>query len=138
SGYGETGPAEAACATWCGTKRTLAGSSPGTYGLLTAEGGSYGVPLLLAGVAAALAGLRLGGRRSLRTRYRPDPWDARAWLVAGSGVAVAALLTVASARDPQALHPGVVPLVAPTLPLWPAAAVLPALLPAFAVPKESP
>ncbi|MGW3205349.1 CbiQ family ECF transporter T component [Streptomyces sp. NPDC001135] len=116
----------------------LLGVCAGTYGLLTAEGGTYGVPLLLAGVAAALAGLRLGGRRSLRTRYRPDPWDARAWLVAGSGVAVAALLTLASARDPEALHPGVVPLTAPTLPLWPAAAVLLALLPALVpqTPKE--
>ncbi|MGW0205165.1 hypothetical protein ACWDZ8_04850 [Streptomyces sp. NPDC003233] len=41
-----------------------------------------------------------------------------------------------AARDPEALHPGVVPLVAPGLPLWPAAAVLLALLPAFVVPKE--
>lgn len=108
----------------------------GTYGLLTAEGGGYGLPLLLAGVGAALAGLRLGGRRSLRTRYRPDPWDARAWLVSGAGAAVAGLLTLAGARDPDALRPGVVPLVAPTLPLWPAAAVLLGLLPALIVPKD--
>jgi energy-coupling factor transport system permease protein len=69
-------------------------------------------------------------------RYRPDRWDVRAWLVAGSGAAVAALLTLAAADDPAALHPGVVPLVAPTLPLWPAAAVLLGLLPSFTVPKE--
>lgn len=113
----------------------LLGVCAGTYGLLTAEGGTYGLPVLLLGVAAALAGLRLGGRRSPRTRYRPDPWGVRAWLVAGSGAAVAALLAVAAARDPAALHPGVVPLVAPALPVGPAAAVLLALLPAFAVPK---
>ncbi|NEE05961.1 energy-coupling factor transporter transmembrane protein EcfT, partial [Streptomyces sp. SID7499] len=75
-----------------------------------------------------------GGRRSPRTRYRPDRWDVRAWLVVASGVAVAALLALAAARDPAALHPGVVPLVAPTLPLWPAAAVLLGLLPAFVAP----
>ncbi|OSP42268.1 cobalt ABC transporter permease, partial [Streptomyces sp. 13-12-16] len=103
-------------------------------GLLTAEGGTYGLPVLLAGVAAALAGLWLGGRRTLRTRYRPDPWDTRAWLVTASGAAVAALLALAASRDPAALHPGVVPLVAPTLPLWPAAAVLVGLLPAFITP----
>ncbi|MGW1598981.1 energy-coupling factor transporter transmembrane component T [Streptomyces sp. NPDC002343] len=114
----------------------LLGVCAGTYGLLTAEGGAYGLPVLLAGVLAALAGLRLGGRRSPRTRYRPDPWGAHAWLVAGSGAAVAALLTLASVRDPEALHPGVVPLVAPALPLWPAAAVLLALLPAFVIPRE--
>ncbi|MER5991733.1 energy-coupling factor transporter transmembrane component T [Streptomyces viridosporus] len=112
----------------------LLGVCAGTYGLLTAEGGTYGLPVLLVGLAAALAGLWLGGRRTLRTRYRPDRWDARAGLVAGSGAAVAALLALAAGRDPAALHPGVVPLVAPTLPLWPAAAVLIGLLPAFVTP----
>ncbi|MEU0003561.1 energy-coupling factor transporter transmembrane component T [Streptomyces sp. NPDC006314] len=136
-GYGRTAdvPARVRRTTAALTLGGLLGVCAGTYGLLTAEGGTYGLPVLLAGVAAALAGLRLGGRRSLRTRYRPDPWGARAWLVAGSGAAVAALLALASARDPDALHPGVVPLVAPTLPLWPAAAVLLALLPAFVVPR---
>ncbi|MGI5140430.1 MULTISPECIES: energy-coupling factor transporter transmembrane component T [unclassified Streptomyces] len=112
----------------------LLGVCAGTYGLLTAEGGTYGLPLLLAGLAAALAGLRLGGRRSPRTRYRPDEWGVRAWLVAGSGIAAAALLAVAAARDPAALNPGVVPLTAPALPLLPAAAVLLGLLPAFVAP----
>ncbi|MEV5998759.1 energy-coupling factor transporter transmembrane component T [Streptomyces griseomycini] len=112
----------------------LLGVCAGTYGLLTAEGGTYGVPVLLGGLAAALAGLWLGGRRSLRTRYRPDRWGVRAWLVTGSGAAVAALLALAADRDPAALHPGVVPLVAPALPLWPAAAVLIGLLPAFVTP----
>lgn len=137
-GYGRTAevPARVRRTTAALTLGGLLGICAGTYGLLTAEGGSYGAPLLLAGIAAALAGLRLGGRRSLRTRYRPDPWDTRAWLVTGSGVAVAALLTLASARAPEALHPGVVPLTAPTLPLWPAASVLLALLPALVVPRE--
>ena len=58
----------------------------------------------------------------------------RAWLVAGSGIAVAALLTLAASREPAALNPGVIPLVAPALPLWPAAAVLIGLLPALVSP----
>ncbi len=117
----------------------LVGVCAGTYGLLTAEGGGYGLPVLGAGLAAALGGLWLGGRRSLRTRYRPDVWGVRAWLVAGCGVAVAALLIVSAAYDPAALHPGVVPLTAPALPLLPAAAILLGLLPAFVspAPKES-
>ena len=137
-GYGRTAevPPAVRRTTAALTLGGLLGVCAGTYGLLTAEGGTYGLPLLLAGVTAALAGLRLGGRRSPRTRYRPDRWDARAWLVAGSGAAVAALLTLAAADDPAALHPGVVPLVAPTLPLWPAAAVLLGLLPSFVAPKE--
>ncbi|WP_225830778.1 energy-coupling factor transporter transmembrane protein EcfT [Streptomyces sp. NK08204] len=137
-GYGRTAevPAPVRRTTAALTLGGLLGVCAGTYGLLTAEGGTYGLPVLLTGVAAALAGLRLGGRRSLRTRYRPDPWGGRAWLVAGSGAAVAALLTLASVREPEALHPGVVPLVAPTLPVWPAASVLLALLPAFIVPGK--
>ncbi|WP_030859448.1 energy-coupling factor transporter transmembrane component T [Streptomyces sp. NRRL S-37] len=135
-GYGRTAdvPPAVRRTTAALTLGGLLGVCAGTYGLLTAEGGTYGLPVLLAGVAAALAGLWLGGRRTLRTRYRPDLWDTRAWLVTASGVAVAALLTLAASRDPAALHPGVVPLVAPTLPLWPAAAVLIGLLPAFLTP----
>ncbi|MFJ7344041.1 energy-coupling factor transporter transmembrane component T [Streptomyces sp. NPDC101110] len=135
-GYGRTArvPAAVRRTTAALTLGGLLGVCAGTYGLLTAEGGAYGLPVLLAGLTAALAGLKLGGRRSLRTRYRPDRWDVRAWLVAVSGVAVAALLALSAAHDPAALHPGVVPLVAPALPLWPAAAVLLGLLPAFVAP----
>ncbi|MET8696217.1 CbiQ family ECF transporter T component [Streptomyces bauhiniae] len=137
-GYGRTAevPAPVRRTTTALTLGGLLGVCAGTYGLLTAEGGVYGMPLLLAGALAALAGLRLGGRRSPRTRYRPAPWGVRAWLVAGSGAAVAALLALASARDPGALHPGVVPLAAPALPLWPAAAILLGLLPVLVVPQD--
>lgn len=112
----------------------LLGVCAGTYGLLAAEGAGFGTPLLLAGLAAAVAGLWLGGRRSVRTRYRPDAWGARAWLVSGSGAAVAALMIWATGPDQAALQPSVVPLTAPSLPLRPAAAVLIGLLPAFAAP----
>ncbi|MFD9425296.1 MULTISPECIES: energy-coupling factor transporter transmembrane component T [unclassified Streptomyces] len=112
----------------------LLGVCAGTYGLLASQGAVYGLPLLLAGLVAAMAGLRLGGRRSVRTRYRPDRWGARAWLVAGSGVVVAAAMIWAGGVDAEALRPGVVPLVAPVLPLWPAAATLIGLLPALVAP----
>lgn len=138
-GYGRTAevPPAVRRTTAALTLGGLLGVCAGTYGLLTAEGGTYGLPVLLAGLAAALGGLWLGGRRSLRTRYRPDAWGVRAWLVAGSGVAVAALLIVYASYDPSALRPGVVPLVAPTLPLWPAAAILLGLLPAFVTPTTT-
>ncbi|MFF3331131.1 energy-coupling factor transporter transmembrane component T [Streptomyces sp. NPDC002888] len=139
-GYGRTAevPAPVRRTTTALTLGGLLGVCAGTYGLLTAAGGTYGLPLLLTGLAAALAGLRLGGRRSPRTRYRPDTWNVRACLVAGAGIAVAVLLTVAASTDPTALHPTTVPLVAPTLPLWPAAAVLLGLLPAFLAPAPAP
>lgn len=135
-GYGRTAavPPAVRHTTTALTLGGLLGVCAGSYGLLAAEGAVYGLPLLGIGLAAALAGLRLGGRRSVRTRYRPDLWGVRAWLVAGSGAAVAALMIRAGAADPAGLHPGVVPLVAPGLPLWPAAGILLGLLPAFVAP----
>lgn len=139
-GYGRTAdvPARVRRTTTALTLGGLLGICAGTYGLLTAEGGTYGMPVLLAGAVAALAGLRLGGRRTPRTRYRPDRWNARGCLVAGSGAVVAVALALAAATDPAALHPGVIPPVAPTLPLWPAAAILVGLLPAFIAPFKEP
>ncbi|WP_431952263.1 CbiQ family ECF transporter T component [Actinacidiphila sp. bgisy167] len=129
-GYGRTAevPSAVRRATAALTLGGLLGLCAGTYALLAAAGAAYG--LLLAGAAAAVAGLRLGGRRSVRTRYRPDRWDATAWLVTASGLAVAALTIWAAGALPADLDPPVVPLTAPSLPLWPAAAVLLGLLPA--------
>ncbi|MGP4110548.1 energy-coupling factor transporter transmembrane protein EcfT [Streptomyces sp. 4N509B] len=113
----------------------LVGVCVGAYGLMAASGGGFGAPLLGIGLLAAVGGLWLGGRRSPRTRYRPDRFGARAWLVAGSGAAVASALAVASAAVPGALEPAVVPLTAPEFPVWPAAAMLLGLLPAFVAPR---
>ncbi|MER6218564.1 energy-coupling factor transporter transmembrane protein EcfT [Streptomyces sp. NPDC001674] len=139
-GYGRTAqvPPAVRHTTTALTLGGLLGMCAGAYGLLAAEGAAFGLPLLGVGLALALAGLRLGGRRSIRTRYRPDRWGARAWLVAGSGAAVAALLIRAGSVDPEGLRPGVIPLVAPGLPLWPAAAVLIGLLPALVAPTPPP
>ncbi|MEU2345147.1 MULTISPECIES: energy-coupling factor transporter transmembrane protein EcfT [Streptomyces] len=135
-GYGRTAqvPPAVRRTTHVLTLGGLLGVCAGTYGLLAAQGGVHGLPLLLAGLVAAGAGLRLGGRRTVRTRYRPDRWGLRAWLVAGSGAAVVVLMIWAGAADPEALRPGVLPLTAPVLPLWPAAAVLIGLLPAAVAP----
>lgn len=112
----------------------LLGVCVGVYGLLDVTVSSLlGLPTLLAGVALAAAGLALGGRRTRRTRYRPDPWALPEWLVAGSGLAAAAGLFVEAALDPGTLHlPG--PLVVPAVPLLPVVAVLLGLLPAVAAP----
>ncbi|MEU6800274.1 energy-coupling factor transporter transmembrane component T [Streptomyces neyagawaensis] len=139
-GYGRTAevPTRVRRTTAALTLGGLLGVCAGTYGVLTAAGDTYGLPVLLTGLAAALAGLRLGGRRSPRTRYRPDPWGVRASLVGASGAAVAVLLILCEAYDSAALHPTVVPLTAPDLPLWPAAALLVGLLPSFAAPGPPP
>lgn len=112
----------------------LLGVCAGSYALLSARGSAYGLPVLLGGVLLALAGLRLGGRRSIRTRYRPELWGARAWLTAASGAAAGTVMIAAGGAFPEALHPPAVPLTAPELPLWPAAGLLVGLLPALVAP----
>ncbi|KJY38451.1 hypothetical protein VR45_05795, partial [Streptomyces sp. NRRL S-495] len=99
-----------------------------------AGGAGWAAPVLVIGLAAAFAGLLLGGRRSIRTRYRPDPWALPEWLTAGSGVAVVAATAWLAALDPLAFAPTVVPPTAPVLPVAAAAAVLLGLLPAFVTP----
>ncbi|WP_258016018.1 energy-coupling factor transporter transmembrane protein EcfT [Streptomyces sp. AJS327] len=106
----------------------------GTYGLLTADAAPLGLPVLAGGAALALGGLWLGGRRAVRSRYRPERWGARAWLVSASGCAVAALMIWAAGAFPNALHPPTMPLAAPALPLPVAAATLLGLLPAVVAP----
>ncbi|GAA3618494.1 CbiQ family ECF transporter T component [Streptomyces chitinivorans] len=135
-GYGRTArvPPAVRRTTAALTLGGLLGVCAGTYGLLAAQGAAFGLPVLLLGLAAALGGLWLGGRRAVRSRYRPDRWGARAWLVSASGAAVGAAVVWAAARLPDALAPPPVPLTAPELPLWPAAAVLAGLLPAFVAP----
>lgn len=102
----------------------------GLYGVLVPSS-LYGVglPLVAAGSALLVAGLLGGGRRRARSRYRPDPWRATEWAVAGSGLATLAVFAVAAAAGVTGLAVGFPPLQVPPLPLWPAAGVLAALLP---------
>jgi energy-coupling factor transport system permease protein len=116
----------------------LLGVCAGSYALLSAQGAAYGLPLLLGGVLLAVAGLRLGGRRSIRSRYRPELWGTRAWLAAASGAAAGAVMVAAGGPFAEALHPPAVPLSAPELPLWPAAGLLVGLLPALVAPLPAP
>lgn len=117
----------------------LVGVCVGTYGLLDSTAPRHlGLPMLLLGTAAAGAGMVLTGRRVVRSRYRPDPWRAAEWGVAGTGVLVAAVVVVTSAVDPMELHPSLSPLTWPTLPLLPAAAVLAGALPAWIAPPPPP
>jgi energy-coupling factor transport system permease protein len=101
----------------------LLGLAVGVYGLLDSAGDAYGLPLLVLGAAAAGAGLALSGRRSVRTRYRPDPWSLPEWIVAASGVLPAVVLVVVSLHDPGALVGTTSPPSWPGLPLPPALAI---------------
>jgi energy-coupling factor transport system permease protein len=116
----------------------LLGVCVGVYGLLDASASPLlGLPSLLLGSVLAAGGLALGGRRTRRSRYRPDPWALPEWLVAGSGLVAAAGLFVTAAVDPGALHLAG-PLVVPPVPWLPVLTVLVALLPAVAAPAPPP
>jgi energy-coupling factor transport system permease protein len=113
----------------------LLGVCAGLYGLLDAGSpGLLGLPLLAAGAGIAAVGLGAGGRRTSRSRYRPDLWGVREWLVSATGAVAAAGVLVVAAHDPSALNPSTSPLTAPGLPVVPALGVLVALLPAWLAP----
>jgi energy-coupling factor transport system permease protein len=110
----------------------------GIYGAL--DPGSLpvgGIPFLLVGAVLVALALALGGRRSVRTRYRPDVWRAAEWAVVTSGaVALAAVVSVGLV-DPAALQLVLYPLTVPALPPLATLGVLAAMLPAFAAPKPA-
>jgi energy-coupling factor transport system permease protein len=113
----------------------MLGLCAGTYGLLDGTAPRLlGIPAILAGAALCSAGLALGGRRVARTHYRPDPWRAPEWIVAGCGVTSAILLYVSTGYSAAELDPTFYPLRFPPLPLVPAAAILIAALAAVAAP----
>jgi energy-coupling factor transport system permease protein len=113
----------------------LGGVVAGVYGLL--DGGSsplLGLPLLIAGSAAAAAALAVGARRERRSRYRPDPWAAPEWAVLFSGATAGALVMLAAQRGVPGIILQTSPAVWPTLPLLPALGILLGLLPAWLSP----
>ncbi len=113
----------------------LGGVCVGVYGTLdTTTPRALGLPMLAAGVAAAIGGLALGGRRIRRSRYRPPRWQWPDVAVACCGAVTAVGLGVAASVDPDALNPSVQPLVWPSLPTLPTLAILVGALAAVIAP----
>ena len=114
----------------------LLGVCIGVYGLLDGSASTWlGSPMLLMGLALAAVGLRLGGRRTGRTRYRPDPWALPEWLVTGSGVVVAATVFIDVQLAPADFFLASVTAV-PPVPLLACAGILVGLLPAVLSPPQ--
>ena len=137
-GYGRTGPVAPRVRRTASALLLLGvvGVCLGVYAML--DGGTPGavaLPLLALGVVAGLVGLRLAGRRAVRTRYRPDPWALPEWLVSFSGVVPAVTLVVVSVLDPDALVGATAPPTWPSLPLVPALAVAFAALAGVVAPR---
>jgi energy-coupling factor transport system permease protein len=96
--------------------------------------GPAAYPCLAASAGLCVAGMLLGGRRTKRSPYRPDPWKAPEWAVAACGVIPAVVLLAGLGHDAGALNPSVSPPQWPGLPLLPLMAVLVGLVAAVAAP----
>jgi energy-coupling factor transport system permease protein len=113
----------------------LIGICAGAYGVLDETAPPLlGMPMLVAGSAAAIAGFALGGRRLDRTTYRPDRWTGTEMLVAASGIAAALLMIAAGVADPASLQPSLIPLGWPGLAPLATCGILIAALPAWLAP----
>lgn len=133
-GYGRRAavPGALRYATGALTLGGLLGLCVGVYGLLDGTTPAVlGGPALAAGVALAVAGLVLGGRRVVRTRYRPDHWRAPELVAVAAGVLVAACFAAAPATG---MHPPTAPLAWPPLPVLPVLGALVAAAPALLTP----
>ena len=116
----------------------LLGVCIGVYGLLDGTTSAWlGLPMLLLGSALAAAGIAVGGRRTGRTRYRPDPWALPEWLVAGSGVVAAVAMFVNVAVAPEELYLASVGMV-PPVPMIAVVGILVAMLPTVVAPPLPP
>jgi energy-coupling factor transport system permease protein len=111
----------------------------GVYGVLDATApAGFGLPLLGIGSFALAVGLVARGRRTPRTRYRPDRWGWPEWSVVASGVAAAVGVAVTARVYPEALAQPVHPLGWPALPAVAVLGILAGLLPAVAAPRPRP
>lgn len=113
----------------------LLGVLAGVYGLLAgASTPVTGSGVLVLGVVLALVGMTLAGRGSVRTRYRPDPWNSVEWLVSASGLTAAATFAWAAASGLPGMNMMVVPLTPPEVPVLALLGAVVAVLPAWLAP----
>ena len=107
----------------------------GAYALLDASAPAVmGLPMLTLGFALGITGFALAGRRSVRTRYRPDPWSWPEWGVTLCAAATAATLLAMSIAGVPGLIAPVDPLGWPAVPLLAFAGILVSVLPALIAP----
>jgi energy-coupling factor transport system permease protein len=115
----------------------LLGVCVGVYGLLDGSAPATGLPALAVGVVLAAVGLRRAGRRTVRSRYRPDPIAGPERATMAAGLAAAAAAVVVGVTDPSALQQPVTPLDWPPVHPLAVAGILVALLPAWATPPPT-
>lgn len=133
-GYGRAGRAGRAERRRTGALllAALVGIGAGSYGLLDQTAPRWmSTPMLVVGIALAVAGLWSAGQRVTRTRYRPDRWRPEEIAVALSGILVAGG-TIGLVTDPLVRNPDVYG--TPQVPALAFVIVLVGLLPAAIAP----
>lgn len=111
----------------------------GVYGVI--DSGSLfglGLPIIALAFVLCASGIAVSGRRSPRTRYRPDPWGTPEWCVVASGLVALTAMLVARSLDVSGIVVSFRPLAVPALPLLPVVGILVAATPAFVVPSPRP
>jgi energy-coupling factor transport system permease protein len=107
----------------------------GVYDVLSAPAPWWvGIAALVAGVGSLACGVTLSGRRTTRTRYRPDRWQGAEWLVVLSGAAVVAAFSIAGTLGTDGLQVSFYPLGLPPVPYLPCLGILVALAPSLVSP----
>jgi energy-coupling factor transport system permease protein len=116
----------------------LLGVCVGVYGLLSGTSADWlGMPMLLTGSVLAVVGMHFGGRRTGRTKYRPDPWALPEWLVAACGLLAAITMFVTVETEPTSLFLASV-IQIPPVPILATIGILVAMLPAVVAPPLPP
>jgi energy-coupling factor transport system permease protein len=111
----------------------------GVYDVLSASAPWWvGIVAMGQGVASLVVGVTLSGRRTTRTRYRPDRWQGAEWLVVVSGAAVVAAFSIAGALGIDGLQVSFYPLGLPPVPYLPCLGILVALAPSLVSPMGMP
>lgn len=95
----------------------------------------WGLAIVALGIVSATFSLIFAGRRSTRTRYRPNTWlPADLWTV-GCGAFTALAFALAARVDPVGMATSTQPPVWPSLPVLALAALVVAALPAYFTPR---
>lgn len=137
-GYGRTAGISASARRLASTLLLvgLVAACIGTYGIVaTGSPALLGLPLLAAGLLVSILGISMAARRSVRTRYRPDPWWLAEWLVAAAGICAAAVFSWAAWTHLTGIDTPTDPAQWPLLPLLPVLALAVACTPAITAPR---
>lgn len=108
----------------------------GTYALISADAPwLLSAPMLVIGALGCVVALALSARRSVRTRYRPDPWWLPEWLVSGAGACTLLSFLISTWLFPGSLTVLTDPPTWPALPLLPLLGIAIAATPMLTAPQ---